>query len=256
MKQFFEYQLTDDISLISNYLEKSNGEESTENVCGPMVVGCLNPHSFVIALDDPLFHQALKNCDFLLPDGEGICMAMRRRFGTHIDKIAGDDIHRHLISGLEKKQGKVYYMGSSEKVLTLIKNRLEKEYPSVTVRTLSPSFCDELSEEESMQIIDDINGFAPDILFVSMTAPKQEKWVEKYRSLLTNVKIVASIGAVFDFYAGTVKRAPKWAVKMHVEWLFRLIKEPRRMWQRNFVSTPRFLRYVRRTDFQIDSFSD
>lgn len=235
MSSFFDYSLVDNIDSIAI----DRGRTS------PQVVNCLNPHSFVIALDDPLFRQALNDSDMLLPDGEGVCLAIKRYRHEVVRKIAGDDLHRHLLRQLEECSGKAYYMGSNSQVLSLIENRLAKEYPSIGVRTCSPSYCDELTDEESMRIIDDINAFAPDVLFVSMTAPKQEKWVEKYRSQITSPSIVASIGAVFEFYAGTVKRAPQWAIKMKLEWLFRLIKEPRRMWQRNFVSTPRFLKWVR-----------
>lgn len=239
MQKFFDYLIVDDINQISRHLE-----EKKEGA--PWVVDCLNPHSFVVALDDEDFHQALKGSDYLLPDGEGVCLAMRKQRGISITKIAGDDLHRHLLDCLSHLGGKVYYMGSTEHALSLIEERLKKEYPNIEVRTFSPSFCDELSSEESKGIIDDINTFAPDILFVSMTAPKQEKWVARHRDSIKDVKIIASIGAVFEFYAGSVKRAPSWAVKMHIEWLVRFLKEPRRMWQRNFVSAPRFLRYVRK----------
>ena len=244
MHKFFEYEIVDDISLITRHLDNTNDGHTR-------IVNCINPHSFVNALDDPEFKHALMNCDYLLPDGEGICMTLRKYRGVEIKKIAGDDIHKELISALSRIGGKVYYMGSSENVLRLIKERLEKEAPSIEARFWSPTYCEELSKEESMSIIEDINNFAPDVLFVSMTAPKQEKWVEKYRGMLENVKIVASIGAVFDFYAGTVKRAPAWAVRMRIEWLIRLIKEPRRMWNRNFVSTPKYLRYVKQYSSKI-----
>lgn len=229
--KFFDYNLAetlDDVLL-------------TDSRRSVSVLGCLNPHSFVTAMTDSAFHDALKSCDFLLPDGEGICLTMRWWGKKKIRKIAGDDIHNHLLSQLDSRGGKVYYMGSTPQVLSLIEFRLAKEHPSITVRCWSPSICAELSEEESNTIIADINAFSPDVLFVSMTAPKQEKWVERHRSKLSSPMIVASIGAVFDFYACTVKRAPKWAVKMRTEWLFRLLKEPRRMWRRNFISTPVFL---------------
>lgn len=244
MQQFFEYRISDDINEVIGLLDMDPKKR-------PAVVGCLNPHSFVVALEDERFHEALVNCDCLLPDGEGICMAMRRCNGVGISKIAGDDIHRVLMEKMEAIYGRVYYMGSEKRVLSLIKERAAREYPSVSVRWWSPSFCEELSEDESRRIVEDINGFAPDVLFVSMTAPKQEKWVEKWRKEMKGVRIVASIGAVFDFYAGTVKRAPEWAVRMKMEWLVRLVKEPRRMWHRNFVSTPRFLRWVRKNKSKI-----
>ena len=239
MQQFFEYMLVDDICLITKHLN------SPSATC-PVVIGCLNPHSFVEALDDEAFHQALRGCTYLLPDGDGICLALKRYRSITLGKIAGDDLHRHLLAALGQRGGKVYYMGSSGTVLSLIRRRIAAEHPTLQVRTYEPSFCDELGDDESRRIIADINSYAPDLLFVSMTAPKQEKWVEKHRKQLTGVKIVASIGAAFDFYAGTVKRAPAWALRLRLEWLVRLLKEPRRMWHRNFVSTPRFLRYLRK----------
>ena len=240
--KFFNYLLTESLDEVGQTLVTENGT----SLHHPCVVDCLNPHSFVKALDDAEFRKALENCDNLLPDGEGICLSLKRWAGKRIGKIAGDDLHRYLLGLVAERGGKVYYMGSCEKVLELIAERLHREYPSIEVRTLSPSYCDELSAEESSAIVADINAFAPDVVFVSMTAPKQEKWVEKHRGSIEGVKIVACIGAVFDFYAGTVRRAPQWAVRLHIEWLVRLLKEPRRMWERNFVSTPRYLKWVRR----------
>lgn len=240
MQKFFNYRLVENLTSVDL------------NGTAPTVVNCLNPHSFVQALHDDEFRLALEHSSILLPDGEGICMALKLWGGKKISKIAGDDLHSHLLQTLANAPSsatahtttKVYYMGSSKNVLQKIEQRLHDEYPSIEVRTWSPSFCERLSDEESLRIINDINAFAPDVLFVSMTAPKQEKWVERYRGQLTTPRVIASIGAVFDFYAGTVKRAPRWAVKMKLEWLFRLLKEPRKMWNRNFVSTPRFLLWV------------
>ena len=237
LQKFFNYILAENLDSL--------------NLHGPTtVVNCLNPHSFVQALNDDEFRIALEQSDVLLPDGEGICLALKKWGNRTINKIAGDDLHRFLLEKLNNEHGKsnqpakVYYMGSSQHVLDLITARLQREYPAVDVRTWSPSFCDKLSDEESLRIIDDINSFNPDILFVSMTAPKQEKWVACHRDRLSSPHIIASIGAVFDFYAGTVQRAPNWAVHLKIEWLYRLLKEPRRMWERNFVSTPKFLHWV------------
>lgn len=83
----------------------------------------------------------------------------------------------------------------------------------------------------------------PDVLWVGMTAPKQEKWVEENRRQL-DVAVIGSIGAVFDFYAGTHPRAPQWICKMGIEWMYRVIREPRRMWRRNFISSPKFVALV------------
>ena len=241
MQKFYNYTLVDDIAEVM----------IPESAKKAAVVNCLNPHSFVTALDDAVFRYALEKSDFLLPDGEGVCMVTKKLKGVDLQKIAVDDIHKYLLKEVAKRAGKVYYMGSTERVLSLIEKRIKKEYPSITVKTFSPSFCEELPEDESSRIVDDVNEFAPDVMFVSMTAPKQEKWVERYRRHLKGVKMIASIGAVFDFYACTVKRAPKWMIRMRIEWLYRFLNEPLRMWKRVFVSTPRFLRYTRKMRAEI-----
>jgi N-acetylglucosaminyldiphosphoundecaprenol N-acetyl-beta-D-mannosaminyltransferase len=131
-------------------------------------------------------------------------------------------------------------MGSSQNTLDRIKERLAEEYPQLEVEFYSPPFKAEFSTEENQSIINAINEFKPDVLFVGMTAPKQEKWLHVNKEQL-DVKIACSIGAVFDFYAGTVKRPSQFWIALHLEWLPRLIKEPKRLWRRNFVSTPLFL---------------
>ena len=232
--KFYNYRLSTDLSDIAIDTETSR----------PKVVDCLNPHSFVTALSDDDYRKALETCDYLVPDGEGICMAMKWVKGVKIHKIAGDDIHNHLLKKLNDINGKAFYFGSSEKVLRLIADRIHREYPAITVETLSPSYCEELSEEESQDAVKKIDSFNPDVLFVSMTAPKQEKWIACNIDHIKTPKLIAAIGGVFDFFAGTHKRAPEWAVRMKMEWLVRLLKEPRRMWKRNFVSTPKFMLYV------------
>lgn len=232
---FFNYELVSDIQS----LDVRRGANS-----GCCVAVCLNTHSFVTALDDLEFRHALESADVVIPDGEGVCIACNRLKKRKVKKIAGDDLHKHLLRQVESICGKVYYMGSSEEVLGKIVRRIGTEYPNISVRTYSPPMCDELTREESMRIVADIEHFGPDVVFVSMTAPKQEKWICKYREYMSTPSVVAAIGAVFDFYAGTSKRAPQWLVKLKLEWLVRLVKEPKRMWRRVFVSTPRFVKYV------------
>jgi N-acetylglucosaminyldiphosphoundecaprenol N-acetyl-beta-D-mannosaminyltransferase len=120
---------------------------------------------------------------------------------------------------------------------------LSGEYPDLKVNTYSPPYKNEFSREETMAMIGAVNDFAPDVLFVGMTAPKQEKWVHENRHLI-KAPIICSIGAVFDFYAGTVKRPGKFWISIGLEWFPRLLREPRRLWRRTFVSTPVFLWYV------------
>ena len=121
--------------------------------------------------------------------------------------------------------------------------RLEREHPGVRAGFFSPPFKAEFSKDDNESMIKAINEFDPEVLFVGMTAPKQEKWVHENRHLL-NAKVICSIGAVFDFYAGTKKRPGKLWRKTGLEWLPRFFMEPGRLWKRNLVSTPLFIWYV------------
>lgn len=204
------------------------------------IINTINPHSYCVSRKDLLFKKALINSDILLPDGSGIVLASRFLFGRRIKKIAGADIHAHLLQHAHLNKKKVFYLGATQNTLDLITKKLKIEYPNIQVASYSPPFKSEFNSEDTKQMIDIVNVFKPDILFVGMTAPKQEKWVEKNKINLSP-KTIVSIGAVFDFYAGTVKRSDPFWINLGLEWLPRLIREPRRLWRRNFISTPLFL---------------
>lgn len=135
----------------------------------------------------------------------------------------------------------VMFMGSSEKVLDLIVKRAAKVYPHLKVVTYSPPYKPEFSEEDNKAIIDAINAADPDLLWIGMTAPKQEKWTFSHWDELNIHCHVGTIGAVFDFFAGTVERAPVWWQRHGLEWLYRLLKEPKRMWRRYIIGNALFL---------------
>jgi N-acetylglucosaminyldiphosphoundecaprenol N-acetyl-beta-D-mannosaminyltransferase len=204
------------------------------------IINTINPHSYCVAKTDKQFRGALEASDVLLPDGIGIVYAAKWLLGKRIPKIAGSDLHAHLIDKANQEGLKVFYLGASEETLEKINNRLTIEQPNCIAGFYSPPFKNEFNDDENSQMINAINTFAPDILFVGMTAPKQEKWVYSHKSQI-DARIICSIGAVFDFYAGTVKRShPIW-IKMGLEWLPRLLREPKRLARRNFISTPQFI---------------
>lgn len=207
------------------------------------VINTLNPHSYILARKDPLFSEALKASAWLLPDGVGIKIAARILAGKRIKRIAGSDLHEVLITAQDKTGGSCFYLGSSEETLVKIRERLAAEHPLLMAGMLSPPFREVFDEKETEAMIDEVNSFSPDVLFVGMTAPKQEKWVFENRERI-KVPLICCIGAVFDFYAGTVKRSGRFWINLGLEWLPRLLREPRRLWKRNFVSTPLFLLYV------------
>ena len=135
----------------------------------------------------------------------------------------------------------VMFMGSSQKVLNLIVKRAAEVYPHLKVVTYSPPYKPEFSEEDNKAIVEAINAADPDLLWIGMTAPKQEKWTYSHWNELNIHCHVGTIGAVFDFFAGTVERAPIWWQRHGLEWLYRLLKEPKRMWRRYIIGNTLFL---------------
>lgn len=206
-----------------------------------VLIQTVNQYSYCITKEDPEFKAALMGADVLLPDGIGIVMANRLISGAKVKKIAGADLHQHLLEELNIKGGKCFYLGSSVKTLEAIKARSEKEYSNIEVGYYSPPFKANFDQSETQEMIDAVNEFQPDVLFIGMTAPKQEKWAFANKEFL-NAPVICSIGAVFDFYAGTVERPSQFWVNLGLEWLVRLAKEPKRMWVRYGYYGPIFVK--------------
>ena len=144
-------------------------------------------------------------------------------------------------SPLRSPQRTVMFMGSSQKVLDLIVKRAAEVYPHLKIVTYSPPYKPDFSEEDNKAIVEAINAADPDLLWIGMTAPKQEKWTYSHWNELNIHCHVGTIGAVFDFFAGTVERAPIWWQRHGLEWLYRLLKEPKRMWRRYIIGNTLFL---------------
>ena len=235
---------------------------------GKLLINTVNAHSFNTAKKDQLFADALTNGDVLIPDGVSIVKACKwiKAKSQPKERIAGWDLFSFEMEKLERECVKcemlnvklegnnstlnnqhstlkktVMFMGSSQKVLDLIVKRAAVEYPHLKVVTYSPPYKPEFSDEDNKAIIDAINAANPDLLWIGMTAPKQEKWTYSHWEELDIHCHVGTIGAVFDFFAGTVERAPMWWQRHGLEWLYRLLKEPKRMWRRYIIGNALFL---------------
>jgi N-acetylglucosaminyldiphosphoundecaprenol N-acetyl-beta-D-mannosaminyltransferase len=204
------------------------------------IINTINPHSYQLSKQDSVFARALHESDVLLPDGIGIVWAAKILNGRRIKKIAGYDIFMYLLNHLNSNKGSCFFLGASDRTLVLIKEKLAKEFPNVIVNSYSPPYKTEFSKEDSDKMLCQVNKCNPEVLFVGMTAPKQEKWVSQYKDQLSP-QIICSIGAVFDFYAGTIKRPGAFWIKLGMEWLPRFLKEPIRLAERNLISTPKFI---------------
>lgn len=210
---------------------------------GKLLINTINAHSYNTALKDALFAEALQRGDVLIPDGSSIVMACKwiKAKSRPKERVAGWDLFVFEMEKLNQKGGKCFFMGSSEKVLSLIKNKAKIVYPNITVETYSPPYKPIFSEEDNQSIIKAINEANPDLLWIGMTAPKQEKWAYTHWNELDIHCHVGTIGAVFDFFAGTMQRAPIWWQEHSLEWLYRLIKEPKRMWRRYIIGNTLFV---------------
>lgn len=204
------------------------------------IINTINPHSYCASKQDKVFEIALNASDILLPDGIGIVWAEKFINRNKIKKIAGFDLFMFLMSKLENEKGSVFFLGSNTKTLNLIKTKSAIEFPNVKVNFYSPPYKSEFSSNESIKMYNAVNLVKPDVLFVGMTAPKQEKWVYRFKDKL-EVKNICCIGAVFDFYAGNIKRSSDFWINLGFEWLPRLVREPKRLFYRNFISTPKFI---------------
>jgi len=221
-------------SLFSDELGSLNKTETKT------LINTINQYSFCIAEQDAAFKQALLGSDVLLPDGVAITASVRFLTGKRIQKIAGADLHQFLLKQLQEKGGKCFYLGSSKTTLQRIKEKLSVEFPHIQAGFYSPPYKAEFSAEDNFAMIEAVNAFRPEVLFIGMTAPKQEKWAFQHKSNLDSV-LICSIGAVFDFYAENIQRPSQWWIDLGLEWLGRLIKEPKRLWKRYLYYGPVFL---------------
>jgi len=231
---FFEYNLNN-LNLKELYNQILN--EKNED---PKIINCMNPHSFVVSKKDKIFSEALSNGYVNLIDGVGVSFYLSIKKLSKINRITGYDLFEKIVS--QKKNLKLFFLGSTEKNLDKIKTRIKKENPQMLVETYSPPFKEYFSDEENEKILDKINTYKPDYLFVGMTAPKQEKWSYLNKNKVKS-KFILNVGAVFDYYAGSHVRPFKLIRDIGLEWLFRLFQNPRLM-HRTIISLPIYFFYI------------
>nr|CRH06513.1 putative GT26 : N-acetylglucosaminyldiphosphoundecaprenol N-acetyl-beta-D-mannosaminyltransferase [Candidatus Magnetococcus massalia] len=209
---------------------------------------CANPHSLIEADKDPAFSRAIHDADIVVPDGVGVVLASKINGGTIQERVTGHDIFIGVNTCLDSVGGKsCFFLGSTEETLQQIQSKMAVDFPNLKVAgTYSPPYKSLFEDEENQQILQAIRAAQPDVLWVGMTAPKQEKWIHQHLAEL-DVPLSVPIGAVFDFYTGRITRSPIVFQRLGMEWLPRLLQEPRRLWRRNFISSPLFVWKVIKT---------
>lgn len=201
---------------------------------------CLcNVHSAVTARDEPALANALASSDMILPDGAPIAWTLRRKGFPKQTRIAGPDLMLHICTAVEGTEIGVFLFGSSEETLGKLEVQLRRQFPGLDIRgARSPKFGD-WPEALEDSYIEEINQSGAGIIFVGLGCPRQEIWMSRRKVDIQGVML--GVGAAFDFHAGTIKRAPEWAQRLGLEWLHRLLSEPRRLWKRYFVTNSKFL---------------
>jgi N-acetylglucosaminyldiphosphoundecaprenol N-acetyl-beta-D-mannosaminyltransferase len=205
----------------------------------------VNPHSLEVARRDEVFADAIRSADLVSPDGVGIILASRILDAGIPEKVCGPDLFTQFCERMNqsKKPLRMFFLGSSDENLSVLEARFRERYPNlIFAGSYSPPYKPTFSDEDNRGMVDRINAAGTDVLWLGLGAPKQEKWAEANRNQL-KVKVIAPIGAVFDFFTGRVKLPPKWAHDLGLTFAYRFCQQPRRLLRRN-LDSPIFLARV------------
>ena len=198
-----------------------------------------NVHMVTEAYKDKAFNRMLNEADMATPDGVPLRIAMRLMYGIKQERVAGMDMFPSLMKEAEQRGKSIFLFGGKEEVLVKIAEKASKEFPDLKIAGyLSPPFR-KLSAAEEQEIVDQINAAAPDLMFIALGCPKQEKWAAKHKNKVNSCML--AVGGAFNVYAGVQDRAPEWMQKASLEWLHRLLQEPGRLFKRYFLTNSMFL---------------
>jgi exopolysaccharide biosynthesis WecB/TagA/CpsF family protein len=203
----------------------------------PCAVSALAVHGVMTGFLDPVHLRRLNGLDLVVPDGQPVRMALRLLHGQKLpDRVYGPNLTLKVAEAMAEKGLKVYLYGSKPEVLDNLILNLQRRFPQLEIAGAEPSKFRKLTETERLEVANRIKSSGADVVFLGLGCPRQEVWAYEYRDLL-NLPILA-VGAAFDFYAGNLPQAPKILQDISLEWLYRLIQEPKRLWQRYLILNP------------------
>lgn len=196
-------------------------------------------HGVMESRGDPALREIHNRSGMTTPDGMPMVWA-GRHCHARIDRVYGPDLMRAVLDEAQRQGWRSFFLGGAPGVAERLTGRLRTSVPGIAVCGWeSPPFRP-LTEEEDAELVARINTAAPDILWVGLGTPKQERWMAEHRPAL-DVPVIVGVGAAFDLLSGTIPQAPRWMQRRGLEWAFRLLAEPRRLWRRYLLNIPRFL---------------
>lgn len=194
--------------------------------------------------NDSEFLEVYNNADLVLTDGMPLVWISKFLKTPIKEKVSGSDLFPKVCKLADEKGYSIFLLGAAEGIAIKAAENLKNKYKNLNiVGTFSPSYGFEKSKSEIEEIIKKVNEAKPDILAVGLGAPKQEKFIYKYKNKL-NVPISLAVGASIDFEAGNIERAPKWMQKSGLEWFYRFLKEPKRMFKRYFIDDLKIIKVL------------
>lgn len=201
-----------------------------------------NVHTTVMSYEDESYRN-IQNSGFMaLPDGKPLSVVSKKRGFSEAERVTGPDLMEEIFKISEEKGYTHYFYGSTQETLDILKEKLTEKYPKIEIVGIySPPFR-ELTEEEDKEIIKNINKVKPNFIWVGLGAPKQEKWMSEHKEKIDGVMI--GVGAGFDYHAGNISRAPKWMQKISLEWLYRLLQDPKRLLKRYMHTNFKFIKLI------------
>jgi len=204
----------------------------------PHLVVTPNAEMIMMANADNSFAQIINNADLVVPDGAGVVWAARYNGDRMPERVAGYDLVQNLLVAAARQKYRIYMLGGAPGIVDKAKQVAEKRYPGVQIVGTRHGF---FSKSDEAEIIGNIKACRPDILLVALGVPRQEKWITEYSKQL-QVPVAIGVGGTFDVMAGTVQRAPLWMQNANLEWLYRLMSEPKRAIR--MLALPRFVMKV------------
>jgi len=206
----------------------------------PAYVTVNNVHTVVEGVFRPEYGKIINDGFMALPDGKPLSVVARWKGDQNMERVFGPTLLEKVLDWGQAKMVRHFFFGSTTQILEKMSCAIKSRFPNAIIcGMISPPFKP-LSEEENLQYISQINAANPDIIWIGLGAPKQEKWMHDYSNNI-NRGILVGIGAGFDYLAGETKHAPDWMKNYALEWVYRLIQEPKRLWKRYLITNPLFI---------------